>query len=207
MWHSQGHQIIASLPDGFLAISNARLLGMPITGLYVLILSIALWFMLEYLPIGRYLYAIGANPKAAALNGIPVRRYTVLAFVGSGTLTAAAGVLLASRLRVGQASVGLEFLLPALVGVFLGSTTIKPGRFNVWGTIVGVIILAIGISGIQQFGGEFWVEPFFNGTTLVVAIGIAAYTQRRRVSAEHFAQASTVRDAATPRISEGGKTT
>jgi ribose transport system permease protein len=206
MWHSQGHQIIGALPDGFLAISNARFLGLPITGFYVLVLSVVLWFILEYLPVGRYFYAIGANPKSAALNGIPVRRYTVIAFIASGVLTAGAGVLLASRLRVGQASVGLEFLLPALVGVFLGSTTIKPGRFNVWGTIVGVIILAIGISGIQQFGGEFWVEPFFNGITLVVAIGIAAYTQRRRIGTHNFAQASTSRDGKPSRTPEGGKT-
>lgn len=103
------------------------------------------------------MYAIGANPRAAALNGIPVRRYTIAAFVVSGLLTAAAGVLLASKLRIGQASVGLEYLLPALVGAFLGSTTIKPGRVNVWGTMVGVAILAVGIAGIQQFGGSFWV--------------------------------------------------
>ena len=82
--------------------------------------------------------------------------------------------------RIGQASVGLEFLLPALVGAFLGSTTIKPGRVNVWGTIVGVMILAVGISGIQQFGGSFWVEPLFNGTTLLIAIGIAGYAQRKK---------------------------
>ena len=85
-----------------------------------------------------------------------------------------------SKLRIGQASVGLEFLLPALVGAFLGSTTIKPGRVNVWGTIVGVMILAIGISGIQQFGGSFWVEPMFNGSTLLIAIGIAGYAQRKK---------------------------
>jgi ribose transport system permease protein len=204
MWHSQGHQIMGALPDGFISISNARLLGLPITGFYVLALSFVLWFVLEYLPIGRYLYAIGANPKAAALNGIPVGRYTVLAFVASGVLTAAAGVMLASKLRVGQASVGLEFLLPSLVGVFLGSTTIKPGRFNVWGTLVGVAILAIGISGIQQLGGEFWVEPFFNGATLILAIGIAGYTQRRRVSAQRFQQVPTTRDATTPPGRQGG---
>jgi ribose transport system permease protein len=207
MWHSKGHQIMGALPDGFLAISGARLLGLPITGFYVLFISFVLWFILEYLPIGRYLYAIGANPKAAELNGIPVRRYTVLAFVASGVLTAVAGIVLASRLRVGQASVGLEFLLPALVGVFLGSTTIKPGRFNVWGTLVGVVVLAIGISGIQQLGGEFWVEPFFNGATLIVAIAIAGYTQRRRVSAQYFSQTATHRDAMTLRESQGGKTT
>jgi len=182
MWHSDGRQIIGTLPDGFFKVNSLRVLGIPITGFYVLGLSLVLWFILEYLPLGRYLYAIGANPKAAALNGIPVRRYTIAAFVTSGALTAAAGVILAAKLRIGQASVGLEFLLPALVGAFLGSTTIKPGRVNVWGTLVGVIILAIGISGIQQLGGSFWVEPMFNGLTLLVAIGIAGYAQRRRTA-------------------------
>jgi ribose transport system permease protein len=104
--------------------------------------------------------------------------------MASGTMTALAGVLLASKLRIGQASVGLEFLLPALVGAFLGSTTIKPGRVNVWGTVVGVAILAVGISGIQQFGGSFWVEPLFNGVTLLIAIGIAGYAQRRKGAAK-----------------------
>ena len=106
-------------------------------------------------------------------------------FVASGVLGAIAGILLAARLRIGQASVGLEFLLPALVGAFLGSTTIKPGRVNVWGTIMGVAILAIGISGIQQMGGDFYIEPLFNGVTLLIAIGLAGYAQRRRGSVTH----------------------
>jgi ribose transport system permease protein len=180
MWYSQGRQIIGIAPESFYDLNNASLFGLPITGFYVLGLAIALWLMLEYLPIGRYFYAIGANPKAAALNGLPVRRFTIAAFVASGALAAFAGVLLAAKLRIGQASVGLEYLLPALVGAFLGSTTIKPGRVNVWGTIVGVSILAIGISGIQQFGAMFYVEPLFNGATLLIAIGIAGYAQRRR---------------------------
>ena len=183
MWHSGGRQVLGMLDPGFYALSGRFVLGLPVTGYYVLALAFALWVMLEYLPVGRYLYAIGANPRAAALNGIAVRRYTIAAFVASGALTAAAGVLLASKLRIGQASVGLEFLLPALVGAFLGSTTIKPGRVNVWGTLVGVAILAIGIAGIQQFGGSFWVEPMFNGVTLLVAIGIAGYAQRKRGAA------------------------
>ena len=141
--------------------------------------GIVLWIVTEYLPIGRYLYAIGANPRAAELNGIRSRRFVIGAFMASGLLGAIAGVVLAARLRIGQASVGLEFLLPALVGAFLGSTTIKPGRVNVWGTIVGVAILAVGISGIQQLGGEFYVEPLFNGVTLLFAIGLAGYAQRR----------------------------
>jgi ribose transport system permease protein len=180
LWHSGGRQVVGVLPQGFLALNGTMIFGLPITGFYVLALAVVMWLVLEHLPIGRYLYAIGANPKAAALNGIPVQRFTMGAFLVSGTLTAVAGVLLASKLRIGQASVGLEYLLPALVGAFLGSTTIKPGRVNVWGTLVGVAILAVGIAGIQQFGGSFWVEPMFNGVTLLIAIGIAGYAQRRR---------------------------
>lgn len=180
LWHTGGRQMVGTLPDAFYAINGTFVLGLPITAFYVLAITVMLWIVLDYTPIGRYLYAIGANQRAAELNGIPTRKFVIGAFVTSGGLAALAGVLLASKLRIGQASVGLEFLLPALVGAFLGSTTIKPGRVNVWGTIVGVMILAVGISGIQQFGGSFWVEPLFNGTTLLIAIGIAGYAQRKK---------------------------
>lgn len=184
LWHTGGRQMVGLLPDGFLAINGTFIFGLPITGFYLLAITVSLWVVLEYTPIGRYLYAIGANQKAAQLNGIPTRKFVIGAFMSSGVLTALAGVILASKLRIGQASVGLEFLLPALVGAFLGSTTIKPGRVNVWGTIIGVVILAVGISGIQQFGGSFWVEPLFNGVTLLIAIGIAGYAQRRKGAAK-----------------------
>ncbi|WP_420585429.1 ABC transporter permease [Ruegeria sp.] len=180
LWHTGGRQMVGALPDSFYAINGTFVFGLPITGFYVLAITVAMWLILEYTPIGRYLYAIGANQRAAQLNGIPTRKFVIGAFMSSGLITAFAGVLLASKLRIGQASVGLEFLLPALVGAFLGSTTIKPGRVNVWGTVVGVAILAVGISGIQQFGGSFWVEPMFNGVTLLIAIGIAGYAQRRK---------------------------
>jgi ribose transport system permease protein len=184
LWHSGGRQIVGALPDHFYALNTTMVFGLPITGYYVVVIALVMWFVYEYLPIGRYLYAIGASPKAAALNGIPVRKYVMGSFIASGLFTALAGVLLAAKLRIGQASVGLEYLLPALVGAFLGSTTIKPGRVNVWGTMIGVIILAVGISGIQQFGGSFWVEPMFNGVTLLIAIGIAGYAQRRKGSSK-----------------------
>lgn len=183
LWHTGGRQVVGVLPDEFYALNGTFVFGLPITGFYVLIITVVMWVILEFTPVGRYLYAIGANQKAAQLNGIPTRKFVVGAFIASGTLTAVTGILLASKLRIGQASVGLEYLLPALVGAFLGSTTIKPGRVNVWGTIIGVVILAVGISGIQQFGGSFWVEPLFNGSTLLIAIGIAGYAQRKKGAA------------------------
>ena len=180
MWHSGGRQVLGDLPDGFVSIASGNFLGLPIGAFYVLAVAVVMWLVTEFTPLGRALYVIGANPKAAQLNGISVRKHVMGAFIASGALSGFAGVLLASRLQIGQASVGLEFLLPALVGAFLGSTTIRPGRVNVWGTLVGVAILAIGISGIQQFGGAFYVEPLFNGLTLLVSIGIAGWAQQRR---------------------------
>ena len=168
------------LPAGFIEINTLSILGIPIPAVYVLVLAVVLWIVSERLPLGRHIYAIGANEKAAALNGIPVRAYVIGVFVASGLIAGFAGCVLAAKLRIGQANVGLDYLLPALVGAFLGSTTIKPGRVNVWGTIVGVLILAVGISGIQQLGGAFFVEPLFNGTTLVISIALAGFAQRRR---------------------------
>jgi ribose transport system permease protein len=184
LWHTGGRQVMGTLPLGFLAINGLSVAGVPIPALYVLALALALWLITERLPLGRHAYAIGANERAAALNGIPVRAYIIGVFVASGLIAGFTGVVLAAKLRIGQANVGLDYLLPALVGAFLGSTTIKPGRVNVWGTIVGVVILAVGISGIQQLGGAFFVEPLFNGGMLVIAIALAGFAQRRRSVAQ-----------------------
>ena len=198
VWHTGGRQVIGKLSPGFLAINGTWVLGLPITAFYVLGLAVLLWIVTERLPLGRRLYAVGANPRAAALNGIPVRPHVVGVFVASGVLTAFTGVVLASKLRIGQASVGLEYLLPALVGAFLGSTTIRPGRVNVWGTLVGVLVLAVGISGIQQFGGAFFIEPLFNGLTLIVAIALAGYAQRRRTATRPVTRAAAPMSPAQP---------
>ena len=180
LWHTEGRQVIGELPDGFVAINGLSVLGMPMPAVYALLLAVALWVVTERMPLGRHLYAIGANERAAALNGIPVRAHVLGVFAASGVLVGFTGCVLASKLQIGQANVGLDYLLPALVGTFLGSTTIRPGRVNVWGTIVGVLILGIGISGIQQMGGAFFIEPLFNGLTLLASIALAGFAQRRR---------------------------
>ncbi|MEQ5971723.1 ABC transporter permease [Serratia liquefaciens] len=190
LWHSGGRQIVGDLPDAFIALHHTEIGGIPIVAFYVLIVAVVLWLITEHTPLGRCMYAVGGNPAAARLNGISVNRFTIGAFIASSVLTGFSGVLIAAEQGVGQASVGMDYLLPALVGAFLGSTTIRPGRVNVWGTVVGIAILAIGIAGIQQFGGEFWVEPLFNGATLLLSITLAGYAQRRRLLNQKAVQRS-----------------
>jgi ribose transport system permease protein len=104
----------------------------------------------------------------------------VACFVVSGVLSALAGVVLGAQLGIGNSSIGPEYLLPAFAASFLGATAIRPGHVNVLGTIVAVLLLSVAVDGLQQLGQPFWVEPFFDGGMLIIAVGCAAYFSRRQ---------------------------
>jgi ribose transport system permease protein len=178
-WYTGGQQVLASLPPEFLAISG-NIWIIPAPAVYAFLISLALWIVFEYLPLGRYLYVLGASPRAAELNGIAARRYVTLGFIAAGTLAAFAGVVLQSQLQVGQSSVGQEYLLPAFTAALLGATSIRPGRVNVWGTILAVAVLAVTVAGLNQLGAPFFVEPLFNGAMLIMAVGLAVQVAQRR---------------------------
>ncbi len=187
LWYTGGEQVNGDLPDGFLSIGSAPL-GMPFPAIVTLIVATLMWLLYSYLPVGRYLYVIGDNPRAAELVGIPVKRYTLLAFVASAVITACGGVILAAELRVGQSAIGPEYLLPAFAAVLFGATSIDPGRVNVWGTVLAVLVLAVAVSGLQQEGAQAFVDPLFNGGMLIVAVAISAHvTARRQASTEAIA--------------------
>jgi ribose transport system permease protein len=131
-------------------------------------------------PLGRKIYATGANRDAARLAGVPTDRILYLAFMTSGVCAAAAGLLYAMRIGAGQPEVGAQYLLPAYAAAFLGSTMIKPGRFNVLGLLVGLAIIAIGINGLQLEGIPSWVIPTFQGAALIIAVVLTKVRGRRR---------------------------
>ncbi|GAQ64248.1 ABC transporter permease [Streptomyces scabiei] len=200
-WITDGARIVPGtqgLPPAFTDLYDSKVLGLPVPAFYVLGLAVVLWLLLERLPLGRYLYVIGSNARAADLVGIPTRRYGVYAFAGSGIVVGFAGVLLAAQQQIGNPSVGMDYLLPAFVGALLGSTAIKPGRANAAGTVVAVAILAIGLAGIQQLGAEFWATSLFNGGTLLLAVGLAGYSARRRLRAGAGATRKSLSEPSAP---------
>lgn len=178
-WYTNGQQLFGSLPKSFTNIYSAKLLGLPVAAIYVLVITSLAWFVLEYTKIGRQLYALGANRRAAELTGISSRKIVLGTYVVGGLIVAIAAIILASRLRTGSVSTGPDYLLPIFVGAILGSTTINPGRPNAWGTVIAVLLLGIGISGLQQLGAQFFVVPLFNGVTLILGVGLAAYSSGR----------------------------
>jgi ribose transport system permease protein len=178
-WYTGGMQVVGLLPPEFVALSG-KIMGVPAPILYVLAIGLVLWIVFDYLPLGRFLYIIGDSPRAAELTGISTTTYVTLAFVASGTIAAFAGVILQAQLQVGQSTVGQELMLPAFTGALLGATAIRPGRPNVWGTVLAVAVLAVAVAGLTQLGAPFFVENLFNGAMLVLAVGLAGYTHRRR---------------------------
>jgi len=199
-WVTGGGRIVPplkGLPKGFTNLIDKHFLGLPLGAYYVIALVFILLIVLEYLPVGRGLYVIGSNPRAAELIGIPKRKYVILAFVSCSAITGFAGCLLAAQQQVGNPSIGSEYLLPAFVGALLGSTTIRLGRANALGTLVAVAILAIGVAGIQQLGADFWATPLFNGLTLLAAVGLAGYSARRRLKSGAEASRKVMESSST----------
>jgi ribose transport system permease protein len=173
--YTGGTSLFGRIPEGFLLLGRGKVLGVPMPLIYVLGVATVMWAALRYTDWGRRCYAIGGNAKAAKLIGIPVERITIQMYIIAGALAALAGVLSTSILGSANPNIGLNYLLPAFAAVFLGAATAGPGRFNAWGTVVAVYVLAAGISGLQQLGAAFYVEQFFNGGALLLAVGLARW--------------------------------
>jgi ribose transport system permease protein len=196
-WITGGAQVLGkNLPESFLQI-GLNVGGIPIPIFFVIFIGAVLWVLYEYLPLGRYLYALGSNTRAAELVGISRVKYVTFTFMASAFIVSIAGIILASQLRVAQISTGPNYLLPAFTGALLGATSIRPGRMNVGGTIVAVFLLAVAVSGLQQMGAEFFVEPLFNGTMLIVAVAFAIYMAKRRVRTSVAMEALEIQESRT----------
>jgi ribose transport system permease protein len=164
----------------FLNFARGEFLGLPYTVYYAAVIAIFMWWVLEYTPGGRYLYAVGGNPVAARLSGVRIGRITMIAFVTSGAVAAFAGIALTATIGTATSIVGEGYLLPAFSAVFLGATQIRPGRVNVLGTLVAIFLLATGVSGLQLAGAPSYVTDLFNGLALIVAVSLAVRTASRQ---------------------------
>lgn len=168
-------------------------LGFQIMVVYMLVIAVVAWWVMTHTPAGRYIYAVGSNPDAARLSGIKVGKWQWLALISSSTLCSLAGVIYASA--YGPAlTYGGSLLLPAFAAAFLGSTQLKPGRYNIWGTLIAVYVLATGVQGLQLVTGVSWLNDLFSGLALIIAVGLAGWRHRQAAEARRLG-ASTKRGA------------
>lgn len=176
--------IATGIPRSFTNISLGRVLfGIPNPVFFMLAVLVVLWVILNKTDIGQKMQAVGSNIDAARLSGIRVDRIKMFAFATSGFCAALTGTLLSSLLGSGTLGVGDGYLLDAFAAVFLGSATLKEGEFHIVGTLVGVLILAVGFNGLAILGAPTHYQPIFKGGILILAVGMS--TLARRYAASH----------------------
>jgi ribose transport system permease protein len=174
---------IGGIDNGLIdAAVGYRLFGIPYAFYYALVAALVMWYIFDYMPLGRRLLFVGRGREVARLNGIAVDKVRMGALIMSAVLASAAGILYAGVLGSADPYSGLNYLLPAFAAAFLGATTIQPGRFNPWGAIVAVYFLATGITGLSMLGIPLWVTNVFNGAALILAVTISQITRGREVS-------------------------
>jgi ribose transport system permease protein len=177
-----GGNDIVQPPPGLTDIARTAPFGIPLAIVYAAIVAVIVHFVINHMTVGRKMLAVGGNPRAAGLTGIPVDTYRVVAFTVGGALGGVAGVILGSQIGSAQVQGNAALLLPIFAATFLGSTVIFPGRFNVPGTVVAVLFLAVTVSGLVQLGVQPWIQPVFNGATLIAAVAVSAWGARSRAA-------------------------
>jgi ribose transport system permease protein len=178
-WYTGG-QTITSLPPSLAEWTSEKWLGVPRPFWILIAIALIVWYVLMHTPFGRRLEAIGSNERGAHLVGIRVERTVFLSFIFSALLASMAGILLSAKTGVADPTAAQSYLFPSLTAVFLGMTTIRPGRFNVWGTLIAVFVVAVAVSGLTLLGADSWVTPVFNGAALVLAVALSTLMGRRR---------------------------
>jgi ribose transport system permease protein len=166
-------QTVPNPYGGFGKFINYRIGGVGVTFYIALAGILILWGVLERTRLGRKAYFVGSGRKAAAYAGIRVNRIRTLAFIISAFTSWLAGLFLFGQSGSADATFGTGYLLTVIAAVFLGYTAIKPGRYNALGSLVGMLVLAVGTTGIEVLAAPIWLTDVFSGSILFVAVALA----------------------------------
>jgi len=179
-WKTNGNALLAGIPPSVTNFGADTFLGIPLVMWVALVIAAVAFYVLRRTVYGRDLHAIGSNLPAARLVGLRIERFVFTTYLIGGLLTGFAGLLILARTGAGNPEVGPGYLLPAYAAVFLGATTITPGRWNVWGVLVAVLFLGALNSGLTLAGASSYVNSFANGLALFVGVGVANVLAHRR---------------------------
>lgn len=177
-----GQSSVAVFNESLTRIATTRVLGLPLSFYYGLILCAGFAYLLTWTPLGRHIIFVGANRDVARLAGINVNRIRTGSYLAAGLIAGLSGILLVATIGGFDPTGGAGYLLPALSAVFLGTAIVRPGQFNPMGTFLALMFLGTGIYGLQLMGYSGWVQDVFYGAGLVVAVALATLVRRRSKS-------------------------
>lgn len=161
------------------ATFTTRLAGISIAFFVAAAIMLILWYVTSWTPFGLRASFVGQSHGVSRLSGINVKRVRWTAFVVGGLIAGLSGVVLVGLTGAFDPSASGSYLLPAYAAVFLGATTISPGRFNALGTGIAVYFLATGVNGLQILGADNYVQQLFYGGALVIAVVLARWMRKK----------------------------
>jgi len=170
---------IYGFPPEFRAIGTGSLLGLPVPVLVMGIFLAIGGLLLHATTFGQDIYAIGANPEASRLSGIPLRRRLVALYGVSGAMAGLAAVIYLARVNSAEAGIGEPLLLPAIAAVLVGGTSLMGGVGGVTGTLVGAAILTLLANGMNLLTIDAAWQPLATGVIVLLAVAVDMLSRRR----------------------------
>ncbi|ABL80144.1 MULTISPECIES: ABC transporter permease [unclassified Nocardioides] len=172
----------SDIPQSLTNFGTGLVAGVPIIFITLLVIAGITYFVLNHTSLGRQIYAVGSNMEAAKLVGLRTDGLRAVTFAAGGLLCGLGGLLYVSRAGGASPNVGMTFTLPAFAAAFLSAASVRPGRFNVWGTIIAVYFLAVLNNGLSLAGVDPYVNDYVNGGALIAGVALATVLYRRRTT-------------------------
>ncbi|MGH2747989.1 MAG: ABC transporter permease [Actinomycetota bacterium] len=176
--------------EAFTTIGIGRRFGIPIAGMLFVGALVLGALLLRYTRLGRNAYAVGSNPQAAFLSGVPMARVTVGLFALNGLLVGIAGIVLLGRLGAGDATAGVGLELQAVAAVVLGGASLSGGRGTIWGSFLGVVLLGEISNSLNVLGTQLFYQQLVYGSVLIIAVVATALREEQRLQAGRAVVAS-----------------
>ena len=175
-----GNLIVILDQADFAALARTDIVGIASSTWIMVVVVVVFGVLLARTAFGRYVYAVGGNPEAARLAGVPVRPVRLATFVMSGGAAGLAGVLIASRVLSAQASSGQDIAFTVLAGIVVGGTSIAGGEGAVWRTVVGVLFIALIGNGFNLLSVAPIYQQIVQGAIILVAVAADSLSRRTR---------------------------
>jgi fructose transport system permease protein len=175
-------ETIANLPSVMTKLGESfKIGGTAVTygSLVALSLFALTWFVLTQTTWGRRVYALGDNPEATRLMGIPVRKQLLMVYVVAGAIYGIAALLLVARTNVGDPNAGQTDNLDAITAVVLGGTSLFGGRGTIIGTLIGALIIGVVRNGLVLMGVASTYQILITGILVIVAVSVDQIARRR----------------------------
>lgn len=176
--------------QSFRQIGAGNLLGIPISIWMLIVVGFGAAYIARRTPLGRFIYAVGGNERAAALSGVKVNRIKMFVYMFSGFCAALVGLIISSQLVAAHPATGETFELNAIAAAVLGGTSMSGGRGRIGGTIIGAFVIGVLSDGLVMMGVSAFWQTVIKGLVIIAAVVVDQAQQKLQARVALQAQAA-----------------